>query len=121
MECCALRNDFLFFFLFSLSLSSHPADPDEDDYDSADSIASDMDDDNDEEDVFADPLSNDIKASQASAMLKKHRRENTEHSNPNSYSWIIMRLAIMKLAQNQLQEFINIAGIEMQGEGDTPG
>lgn len=26
-----------------------------------------------------------------------------------------MRLAIMKLAQNQLQEFINIAGIEMQG------
>lgn len=78
-----------------------------------------MEDDNDEEDVFADPLNNDPKASQASAMLKKHRRENTEHSNPNSYSWIIMRLAIMKLAQNQLQEFINIAGIEMQGEGDT--
>lgn len=78
-----------------------------------------MEDDNDEEDVFADPLSNDPKASQASAMLKKHRRENTEHSNPNSYSWIIMRLAIMKLAQNQLQEFINIAGIEMQGEGDN--
>lgn len=78
-----------------------------------------MEDDNDEEDVFSDPLSNDPKASQASAMLKKHRRENTEHSNPNSYSWIIMRLAIMKLAQSQLQEFINIAGIEMQGEGDT--
>lgn len=78
-----------------------------------------MEDDNDEEDVFSDPLSNDLKASQASAMLKKHRRENTEHSNPNSYSWVIMRLAIMKLAQNQLQEFINIAGIEMQGEGDT--
>ncbi|KAG4080274.1 hypothetical protein HA402_010766 [Bradysia odoriphaga] len=95
---------------------THSSDPDEDDYDSADSVASDMEDDNDEEDVFSDPLSNDPKASQASEMLKKHRRENTEHSNPNSYSWIIMRLAIMKLAQSQLQEFINIAGIEMQGE-----
>lgn len=89
--------------------------PDDDDYDSADSISSDLEDDNDEEDVFADPFSNDLKATQASAILKKHRRENTEHSNPHSYSWMIMRLAIMKLAQNQLQEFINVAGIEMQG------
>ena len=48
-------------------------------------------------------------------MLKKHRRENSEHSNPYSYSWSILRLAIMKLSQNQLQEFINVAGIEMQG------
>lgn len=75
-----------------------------------------MDDENEEEDVFADPLSNDVKASQVSAVLKKHRRENTEHSNPHSYSWNIMRLAIMKLAQSQLQEFINIAGIELQGK-----
>lgn len=115
-----MSRDFRLFLLIetNFTISHLSADPDEDDYDSADSIASDLDEDNDEEDVFADPLNNDPKASQASAMLKKHRRENTEHSNPNSYSWVIMRLAIMKLAQNQLQEFINIAGIEMQGEGD---
>lgn len=93
----------------------HSADPDDLDYDSADSITSDVEEDNDEDDVFADPLSNDIKATQASEILKKHRRENSEHSNPYSYSWNVMRLAIMKLAQHQLQEFINIAGIEMQG------
>jgi hypothetical protein len=27
-----------------------------------------------------------------------------------------MRLAIMKLVQYQLQDFLNVAGIEMQGE-----
>jgi hypothetical protein len=27
-----------------------------------------------------------------------------------------MRLAIMKLVQHQLQDFLNVAGIEMQGE-----
>lgn len=65
--------------------------------------------------MFADPFSNDIKATQASEMIKKHRRENTEHSNPYSYSWNVMRLAVMKLSQHQLQEFIGIAGIELQG------
>lgn len=47
---------------------------------------------------------------------KKDAKENTEHYNPNSLSWAIMRLAIVKLAQNQLQSFINIAGIEIQGK-----
>uniref|UniRef100_A0A6B2EFJ9 Putative rabconnectin n=1 Tax=Phlebotomus kandelakii TaxID=1109342 RepID=A0A6B2EFJ9_9DIPT len=88
-------------------------DPDEDDYDSADSAVSDLDDE-DDEDVFADPLANDTKVSQATAAKKKHRRENTEHINPNSLSWCIMRLAIVKLAQHQLHDFINISGIEMQ-------
>lgn len=64
--------------------------------------------------MFADPLSNDTKATNASEMLKKHRRENTEHSNPHSYSWHVIRLAVMKLCQHQLQEFVGIAGIEMQ-------
>lgn len=48
--------------------------------------------------------------------MKKHRRENTEHSNPYSYSWLIMRTAILRIAQNQLQDFIAVAGIEMQGK-----
>ncbi|XP_053689152.1 dmX-like protein 2 isoform X2 [Sabethes cyaneus] len=89
-------------------------DPDEDDYDSADSAVSDLDDDEDDEDVFNDPLNNDPKAHQASAAARKHRRENTEHSNPNSYSWCILRLALIRVSQHQLQTFINIAGIEMQ-------
>lgn len=88
-------------------------DENEDGYDSADSIASDIE--SDEEDVFADPLSNDIRKNQVSDALKKHRRENTEHSNPNSYSWSVMRLAIVKLAQTHLRDFIDIAGIELQG------
>ncbi|XP_035898477.1 dmX-like protein 2 isoform X2 [Anopheles stephensi] len=87
---------------------------DEEEYDSADSAVSDLDDEDDDEDVFNDPLNNDPKASQVSAAVRKHRLENTEHSNPNSYSWCIMRYALIRVAQNQLQSFIAIAGIEMQ-------
>jgi hypothetical protein len=76
------------------------------DYDSADSAVSDLDDEEEEEDVFEGTTSN----------PKVPDRENTEHSNPSSYSWCIMRLAIMKLVQDQLQEFLNVAGIEIQGE-----
>lgn len=90
-------------------------DYDEDEYDSADSLSSDIEEEDDDDDVFADPLNNDPKASQASAAMKKHRRENTQHSNPYSYSWLIMRTAILRIAQNQLQDFIAVAGIEMQG------
>lgn len=96
-------------FLFFL------VDYEEDEYDSADSITSDIDEDEDD-DVFADPLNNDPKASQASAAVKKHRRENTEHSNPYSFSWLIMRTAILRIAQNQLQDIIAVAGIEMLGK-----
>lgn len=88
---------------------------DDEEYDSGDSIASDMDEDEDD-DVFADPLNNDPKVSQQSAALKKHRRENTEHSNPYSLSWLIIRAAILRIVQNQLQDFIAVAGIEMQGQ-----
>lgn len=100
-------------FLFFL------VDYEEDEYDSADSITSDIDEDEDD-DVFADPLNNDPKVSQASAAVKKHRRENTEHSNPYSYSWLIMRTAILRICQNQLQDFIAVAGIEMQGKPNRP-
>uniref|UniRef100_A0A182NDD9 RAVE complex protein Rav1 C-terminal domain-containing protein n=1 Tax=Anopheles dirus TaxID=7168 RepID=A0A182NDD9_9DIPT len=89
--------------------------PDEEEYDSADSAVSDLDDEDEDEDVFNDPLNNDPKASQVSAAVRKHRLENTEHSNPNSYSWCIMRYALIRVAQNQLQSFIAVAGIEMQG------
>lgn len=89
-------------------------DDDEPEYDSADSEQSDLADSADEdEDVFADPLSNDPKATQLSAAKKRHRKENTEHSNPQSFSWLIMHTAMVKIAQNQLQDFMNVAGIEV--------
>lgn len=99
------------YFLTKPSLSG---DTNEDDYDSADSAVSDLDEDEDDEDVFADPLSNDPKKSQTAAAIKKHRKENTEHTNPNSLSWCILRSAIIKHAQNQIQSFINVAGLELQ-------
>ena len=39
-----------------------------------------------------------------------------EHSDPNSYSWCLMRYAVIRLAQQILEKFINVAGIEMPGE-----
>jgi hypothetical protein len=83
-----------------------PAEAESVDYDSADSAVSDLDIEEEEEDVFEGTATN----------HKVPDRENTEHSNPSSYSWCVMRLAIMKLVQYQLQDFLNVAGIEMQGE-----
>lgn len=76
------------------------------DYDSADSAVSDLSED-EEEDVFDGDSIRD-----KPSIVNK---ENTEHSNPQSYSWCIMRLAIIKLCQGHLQDFLNIAGIETQG------
>ena len=42
--------------------------------------------------------------------------ENLEHSNPSSYSWCLMRYACIRLAQNVLERFIAVAGIEMSGK-----
>lgn len=99
---------------YFLTKPSLTGDTGEDDYDSADSAVSDLDEDEDDEDVFADPLSNDPKKSQTAAAIKKHRKENTEHTNPNSLSWCILRCSVVKHAQNQIQSFINVAGLELQ-------
>ncbi|KAL1117871.1 hypothetical protein AAG570_004184 [Ranatra chinensis] len=74
------------------------------DYDSADSAVSDVSDE-EEEDVFD---------GEAKDCGKSSNKENTEHSNPNSYSWAVMRLAILRLIQHQLQHFLTVAGIELQ-------
>ncbi|KAG5343356.1 DMXL2 protein, partial [Acromyrmex heyeri] len=76
---------------------------DEIDYDSSDSAVSDLDSTDDEEDVF-----------DTGSKPKTKPKDNTEHSNSNSYSWNVMRLAIVKILQQQLQDFLTIAGIEMQ-------
>ena len=83
-----------------------PAEAESVDYDSADSAVSDLEVEEEEEDVFEGTAAN----------PKVPDRENTEHSNPSSYSWCLMRLAIMKLVQHQLQDFLSVAGIEIPGE-----
>lgn len=99
---------------YFLTKPSLTGETNEDDYDSADSAVSDLDDEDEDEDVFNDPLNNDPKASQTAAAIKKHRKENTEHTNPNSFSWSIMRCSIVKYTQHQIQTFIGVAGLELQ-------
>ncbi|XP_043473124.1 dmX-like protein 2 isoform X3 [Leptopilina heterotoma] len=89
------------YFLIKPRIESEYAD--EIDYDSSDSAVSDLDSSEDEEDVF-----------DTNAKPKSKPKDNTEHSNPNSYSWSILRLAIVRILQQQMQDFLNIAGIEMQ-------
>ena len=97
-----------------LALSLQPAatnEIQEFDYDSADSAVSDLSEGEEEdEDVFDSGVGAEIKESK-----RQTTKENTEHSNPYSYAWLIMRLAVMKLVQDQLQDFLNVAGIELQG------
>ncbi|XP_076387678.1 rabconnectin-3 alpha isoform X3 [Megachile rotundata] len=89
------------YFLMKPQIDSEYAN--EIDYDSSDSAVSDLDSSEDEEDVF-----------DTNSKPKTKLKDNTEHSNPNSYSWCVMRLAIVKILQQQLQDFLNVAGIEMQ-------
>lgn len=80
-----------------------PTDNDYVDYDSADSAESEVEE--DEEDVF----------DESTVGNERDDRDNTEHSNPNSFSWCVLRLAITTLVQHQLKDFLNVAGIELQG------
>ncbi|XP_034195925.2 rabconnectin-3 alpha isoform X1 [Osmia lignaria lignaria] len=89
------------YFLMKPQIDSEYAD--EIDYDSSDSAVSDLDSSEEEEDVF-----------DTNSKPKTRIKDNTEHSNPNSYSWCVMRLAIARILQQQLQDFLNVAGIEMQ-------
>ncbi|XP_024225203.1 dmX-like protein 2 isoform X2 [Bombus impatiens] len=89
------------YFLMKPQIDSEYAD--EIDYDSSDSAVSDLNSSEDEEDIF-----------DTNSKPKNKPKDNTEHTNPNSYSWCVMRLAIVKILQQQLQEFLNVAGIEMQ-------
>lgn len=72
-------------------------------YDSDDSYVSEEEDNEEDDDV----LSNNV--------IVRKNKDNTEHTDPNSYSWNVLRLAILKITVAKLQEAINIAGIEIQG------
>ncbi|GLV44690.1 Rabconnectin-3A [Carabus blaptoides fortunei] len=40
------------------------------------------------------------------------QRVNTEHSDPNSYSWLILKLATLRIVQSRLTEFLGVAGLD---------
>lgn len=93
---------------YLLNKPSRDQDPDND-YDSVESGPDDPDDsgsDPDDDDIFDTNATN--KTSE-----KRRRRENIEHSDPESYSWYVMRVAVLKLAQHKLQDFLQLCGIEM--------
>lgn len=79
-----------------------------DDYDTDDSHESDGEEEEDDDD--------DVNVSRTQLKAK----DNTEHTNPMSYSWSILRLALIKFSTHKIQEFVKVAGIELQGERRTP-
>lgn len=78
---------------------------DEDDYDTDDPVESDNEDEDDD-----DPT----EINNSSKMNYQQPKSNTEHLNPSSYSWSILRLAVLQLVSSKIQEFVNVAGIEIQ-------
>ncbi|CAH2982214.1 unnamed protein product [Chilo suppressalis] len=78
------------------------------DYDSAESGAEDA------EDSGSDPDDDDIfDTSNTKTAEKRRKLTNNEHSDPDSYSWYLMRVAVLRLAQQKLQHFLQLCGIEM--------
>nr|CAI5817941.1 unnamed protein product [Callosobruchus analis] len=53
----------------------------------------------DEEDVFDAPAT--------------EKTVNNEHSDPNSYSWLVLKLATLRIVYNKLNDFLGVAGLEM--------
>ncbi|XP_026326146.1 dmX-like protein 2 isoform X9 [Hyposmocoma kahamanoa] len=91
---------------FLLTKPTPDQDPENYDYDSAESGGEDA------EDSGSDPDDDDIFDT---TNIKKDKRKftNTEHSDPDSYSWYVMRVAVLRLAQQKLQQFLQMSGIEM--------
>ncbi|XP_059222460.1 dmX-like protein 2 [Stomoxys calcitrans] len=50
----------------------------------------------------------------ASSNATNKERDNKEHLDPTSYSWCILRVAIMKVFIKKVQDFVNVSGIEIQ-------
>ncbi|CAB3244524.1 unnamed protein product [Arctia plantaginis] len=82
-------------------------DPENYDYDSAESGAEDIDDSGSEAD------DDDIFDTSTTKTEKRRKGSNNEHSDPDSYSWLVMRIAVLRLAQQKLQNFLQLCGIEM--------
>ncbi|XP_063539585.1 dmX-like protein 2 [Cydia strobilella] len=92
---------------FLLNKPTPEQDPDCCDYDSAESGAEDPDDSGSEAD------DDDIFDTNPAREAKRTKLVNTEHSDPDSYSWVLMRVAVLRLSQQKLQHFLQLCGIEM--------
>ncbi|XP_049871334.1 dmX-like protein 2 isoform X2 [Pectinophora gossypiella] len=92
---------------FLLTKPSPEQDPENYDYDSAESGAEDA------EDSGSEVDDDDIFDTSTTKKEKKSKFSNTEHSDPDSYSWYVMRVAVLRLAQQKLQHFLQMCGIEM--------
>ncbi|CAH1131144.1 unnamed protein product [Ceutorhynchus assimilis] len=66
-----------------------------------DEVESENEDEDEDEDVFDGP-----------ATTTTTKTVNNEHSDPNSYSWLILKLATLRITQNRLLEFLAVAGLE---------
>lgn len=77
-----------------------------------DSNADDSEDENIEEDeeIDDDPFAN---------VHTIQKDENVEHSNPQSFAWCIMRHSCIVLAQQNLERFLSMAGIEYSGKNKS--
>ncbi|XP_066150653.1 dmX-like protein 2 isoform X3 [Euwallacea fornicatus] len=67
-----------------------------------DEVESENEEEDEDEDVFDGPVTSTVAVKVA----------NTEHSDPNSYSWLVLKLASLRICQNKLQEFLGVAGLE---------
>ncbi|XP_050512360.1 dmX-like protein 2 isoform X4 [Diabrotica virgifera virgifera] len=63
-------------------------------------VESDIEEEDEDEDVFDAPVTKTIKT------------VNNEHSDPNSYSWLVLRLATLRIVHNKINEFLAVAGLE---------
>ncbi|XP_026493459.2 dmX-like protein 2 isoform X2 [Vanessa tameamea] len=92
---------------FLLTKPTAEQDPENNDYDSAESGAEDAD------ESGSEPDDDDIFDTSNTKNEKRRKGPNTEHSEADSYSWYVMRVAVLRLAQHKLQHFLQLCGIEM--------
>lgn len=83
----------IFFFICKIESNN------EDGYETSDSL--------DDDEVQMDEDDDDM-------MGERDNKNNTEHSNPDSLAWAIIRLAVISHITEQLSEFLQVAGIEPQ-------
>uniref|UniRef100_A0AAR5P422 RAVE complex protein Rav1 C-terminal domain-containing protein n=2 Tax=Dendroctonus ponderosae TaxID=77166 RepID=A0AAR5P422_DENPD len=67
-----------------------------------DEVESENEEEDEDEDVFDGPVTTTTTA----------KTVNNEHADPNSYSWLVLKLAVLRIAQNRMLEFLAIAGLE---------
>ncbi|XP_050676166.1 dmX-like protein 1 [Leptidea sinapis] len=80
--------------------------PEDNDYDSAESGV-------DEENESESDADDDIFDTSNTKSTKRRSGANTEHSDPESFSWHLMRVAVLRLARHKIQHFLQLSGIEM--------